>query len=336
MHIVWYKILQGGNTITKQMRDGGNKMKNLKKKLCMLFVVMLMLSTLTMVNTSAFEGETINDIENSDGPVIAEEKEADVNSEQNELADADVAMESDDIESKRTPYDTEALSDALKAGVKQGSYLNMADYYTGNVEELEIDFIEGRAHLEGSQILFNTTGTVSFLVKDNTEEYGIFTVEVVANTITEITFDKTEAAIVIGESVDLIISVPEDGWSDDSLSITATYEGTGSVDLEAIADGNNANYTIRVHGVSAGSGRIVVDIEESDVIPAVANITILGGTITPNGERTAQPTGTLEFTSSVPATNDTTRTAIYTTMLGTSVLTLGCIYLTKKRNMLKK
>ena len=317
------------------MRDGGNKMKNLKKKLCMLFVVMLMLSTLTVVNTSAFEGGTINDIENSDGQVIAEEKEAEVNSEQNELAEADVE-ESDDIESKRSTYDTEALNDALKAGVRQGSYLNVADYYTGNVEELEIDFIEGRAHLEGSQILFNTTGTVSFLVKDNTVEYDIFTVEVVANTITEITFDKTEAAIVIGESVDLIISVPEDGWSDDSLSITTTYEGTGSVRLEAIADENNANYTIRVHGVSAGSGRIVVDIEESDVTPAVANITILGGTITPNGELAAQPTGTLEFTSSVPATNDTTRTAIYTTMLGTSVLTLGYIYLTKKRNMVKK
>jgi hypothetical protein len=316
------------------MRVGGNKMKKLKKKLCMLFVVMLMLSTLTMVNTSAFEGGTINGTENSDE--LAEEKEAEVDSEQNELADADVAMESDDIESKRTPYDTEALIDALKAGVKQGSYLNMADYYTGNVEELEIDFIEGRAHVEGPQILFTTAGKVSFLVKDNTEEYGIFTVEVVANTITQITFDKTEAAIVIGESVDLIISVSEDRWSDDSLSITATYEGTGSVDLEAIADENNANYTIRVHGVSAGSGRIVVDIEESDSTPAVANITILGGTITPNGEHTAQPLGTLEFTNSVPATNDTTITTMYTTMLGTSVLTLGYIYLTKKRNMLKR
>lgn len=314
-------------------------MKELKK-FCMLFVIMLMVSSLTMIHAGAFIGEDINEITNTDEEVISGEQEAlELNAEQNDLGNAETETEiqSHDIQTKVTTFDVDAFNDALKTGVTQASYLDLADYYDGDADHLEIEFIKGRAYTDGARIFFNTAGTVSFIVTDRTETVGTFTVEVVANPILGIAFDKMEATIVIGESVDFIISIlPEDGRAESDLTLSATYEGTGSVRLEAILDESNAGYIIgyRAYGVSAGSGKLIVNIEDDEYIPAIADITVLGGTITPITN--VQSTAHLETMSFAPATNDTTTTAIYTTMLGASVLTLGYIYLTKKRNLLKR
>lgn len=291
------------------------------KKLCSISLVVMLMMSLTMLNASA------------------EEVEAPEPEEITTTDTEEVEAELDTVTPVVAILDNMALQTVLDAGIKQGKILDISPYYTGDMEDLDITITNGDALVKGSEILFTTAGTIDFTVEDGVMAPGLFSVTVVANPITGLAFDKTEATIAIGKSVDLLISlVPEDGYLPDALSIVATYEGKGRVKIEGIVDENNPDYIIgyRVSGVAAGVVTIRLEDADGTLTPAIATITVQGGSITGvSTDPTITPTSTIN-SKKVPATGDSTTMSAYVTLLFTSVAMAGYVVLAKKRNLLNK
>ena len=200
-------------------------------------------------------------------------------------------------------FNADALREDLADGVRQGTIIDVLDYFDQNydqVSELTVDAPEGGALISSSRILLFRIGNVEFTVSDgkSTEK---FEVEVLEHPVTGLSFDKTEATIGVGESVDMLIDfVPEDGWDDafateedgiitigEGLNLSVEYEGSAIVSLTRITDDEGNFMGVRVTGRTTGSGELTAFITDEygnineDYQTAVATINVASGEVNP-------------------------------------------------------
>lgn len=288
-------------------------MKKIQKLCSVLLIVMLMLS-LTTLNASAEAVEDTNTDEITDEIQSTSEDE-----------ETTVEDEEDIIDS--VTFDDAKLQSDLANGVKQGHLLDLSKYYDGDIENLIVEVTNNNALCSNKGVLFTTAGDVTFTVDDGVNPKYTFTTVVTANLATALSLGETEVSIAVGETKDLYISlVPEDGWLEKDLQITAFYEGTGEIDIKGIPDPENANYIVgyTIKGVTAGTVTLTLSDKAGNLDPAVVKINIMNGTIT------GKPAGTVVGnTKSTVATGDVTSTFTYFSMLTASVV-IGYIALTKK------
>ncbi|MFV0396270.1 MAG: hypothetical protein ACK5LC_18115 [Coprobacillaceae bacterium] len=209
----------------------------------------------------------------------------------------------------------------------------------------------------GLEIYFIAPGAV-----DITIEYDGVTIDTYSVTVEELpiitglSFDKNEATLAVGESVDLYYDfLPLDGYYMPEGALDAygdlylEYSYTSNVKVEPILltedeindlnnEGGRAARTdetyfvgVRVTALAAGTATITLQDENGVLDLAVATITINNSSITPTTPAT--PTAS---TSNVVATGDATNFSVHTAMLAVSVLGLGYVIYTKKRNALEK
>jgi hypothetical protein len=225
-------------------------------------------------------------------------------------------------------FDSTSLEEYLTTEMKQGDTLDLASYYTGD-GTLSITVLSGTAQVDVTNLWFTSEGTVTFMVQDELQEYGTYTVTVISNVVPSLSFDKTTVNIVKGETVTLLLKfVPQDSLIVSNIyEIIFTYEGTGKVEIEEITDENNTNIIgYRITGVSSGTITLKANVKDSTNEPAVVTVNVLGGTITPNNIEEA--VATLSNVKLGPATSDSMPISIYVILIVISIS--GGIYNKRK------
>jgi hypothetical protein len=296
--------------------------------------------------------------------VDAEDVDAEeVDAEDVDAEDVDADEEEEDnqvIDNGIEGLDTIALRADLAEGVRQGTVIDVLDYYDQDSGLYVIS--EGGALTTPyfpSQILFFRVGEVAFTVTDG-EKSEEFNATVLYYPVTGLTFDKTEATIGVGESVDILIDfVPEDGWDNafltedeygnitfgDGLSLSIEYEGTSYVFLSRMFNDAGDFIGVTLTGVTAGTGELIAYVtdESGDMNenynPAVATINVGSGQVdpidaTPDATPVVDTTAKGEAASTVN-TADSTLLNVYVTTGMLSLAALTIMY-TKKRNLNSK
>lgn len=259
-------------------------------------------------------------------------------------AEDEVTGEETPVEEGITPaaaedFDTTNFIDFVTEGIKQGYYIDIADFYYGlgeisvTVDPLDTEKVE----LDGTEMTFIAEGgTVTFTVTDGESVWGPFTANIIANPVTAITFDKTEATVTVGEYVDFYFEyLPEDGWLVDDVELLASLDGTGEADIEVIPDPENEGFIIgyRVYGVTAGTLTLTVEATNmttlEELIPGTATITIVEPEDTTPVEPPVAPVE--DVPADVVPTGDTTMANTYSMLAVLSVAALGYLVYSNKK-----
>lgn len=301
------------------------------KKLSSILLALLLVFSFSVANVSAD-----NEDEGTEGatPPVTEgggEDEVGVPPEENET----------DI------FDADALTAFLAEGLKQGDRLYLADFYTGDEDFEAIDNMFTLTNITGEvtkldedYFLFPQAGTITFTVTDGENTWGPFTVEVAANPVTGLTFDKSDVTVEVGKSVEIYFeTIPEDGYLEDSLSLTWSAEGTGDAVIEGIVDPNNEDgesYIIgyRITALEAGTFTLTVNattLTRRTYTPAVATITMVNAPT-----KVVTPNDTITPATNVVATGDNTLANTYALTAVLSLAALGYIVYMNKRSAISK
>lgn len=303
------------------------------------------LATFTVTYSTGYE-ETFE-------TVVSNVPSDDVGEDDTEEVDADETDEDDDEEEDNQVIDngiegfnTEALRADLAEGVRQGTVIDVLDYYN---QDSGLSVISSGGALTTpvfpSQILLFRVGKVEFRVTDGVKSED-FEVNVLEHPVTGLTFDKTEATIGVGESIDFLIDfVPEDGWDNEflgkGLEVSVNYEGTSYVFLSKMFNDDGDYVGVTLTGVTAGTGELVAYvIDESGNIdenynPAVATINVGSGQVDPMDATPVVDTTARGEAPSTVNTGDSTLLNAYVTTGMLSLAALTIMY-TKKRNLNSK
>lgn len=312
------------------------------------------------VGTATFTVTYSTGYEETFETVVSNVQSEDVGEDEAEEVDADEIDEDDEEEEDNQVIDngieglnTEALRADLAEGVRQGTIIDVLDYYDQD-SGLSVTS-KGGAFIKASQILLFRVGEVTFIVTDGVKSED-FKVNVLKYPVTGLTFDKTEASIGVGESVDILIDfVPEDGWDEsflkedeygnitlgDGLKLSIKYEGTSYVFISNLFNDSGEVVGVTLTGVTAGTGELVAYvIDESrnmneNYNPAVATINVGSGQVEPMDATPIVDTTARGEAPSTVNTADSTLLNVYVTTGMLSLAALAIMY-TKKRNLNSK
>lgn len=297
----------------------------------------------TVADEATFTVSFTNDEESRNFSTVVKEngQGTDVDKEDEEDKEDNPNIDNDGIEG----FDTKALEAYLAEGVRQGTIIDVLDYYDQD-SGLTVTSTTGDALTFTSQILLYKVGEVNFTVSDG-EKSEDFKANVLEYPVTGLTFDKTEVTIGVGESVDMLLNiVPEDGWDDDlilgdGLVVLFEYNGTSNVVVSRkFSDtGEFVGFTLR--GLTAGTGELVAYVADEhgnideNYSPAVATINVGSGQVDPMDATPEVDTTAKGESPSAVNTADSTLLNVYVTSGMLSLAALAIIY-TKKRNITSK
>lgn len=304
-------------------------------------------ATFTVTYFTGYEESFETEVNNVQGNDVEEDDADEVGADEEDNQVIDNGIEG---------FNTEALRADLAEGVRQGTVIDVLDYYD---QDSGLSVISKGDALTTtyfpSQILFFRVGEVAFTVTDG-EKSEDFNTTVLYYPVTGLTFDKTEATIGVGESVDILIDfVPEDGWDDafltedeygnitlgEGLNLSIEYEGTSYVFLSRMFNDAGDFVGVTLRGVTAGTGELVAYVtDESGNIdenynPAVATINVGSGQVDPMDATPVVDTTAKGEAPSTVNTADSTLLNVYVTTGMLSLAALTIMY-TKKRNINSK
>lgn len=310
-------------------------------------------ATFTITYSTGYEETFETEVSNVQGDDVGEDEAEEVDADE---VDEDEEEDNQVIDNGIEGLNTEALRADLAEGVRQGTVIDVLDYYD---QDSGLSVIVSGGALTTpffpSQILLFRVGKVEFTVTDGVKSEG-FEVTVLEHPVTGLTFDKTEVTIGVGESVDILIDfVPEDGWDNsfltedeygnitfgDGLSLSIEYEGTSYVFLSRMFNDAGDFVGVTLTGVTAGTGELVAYVTDEsgnmneNYDPAVATINVGSGQVEPMDATPVVDTTARGESPSTVNTADSTLLNVYVTTGMLSLAALAIMY-TKKRNLNSK